>query len=491
MRTSQEYLAKLRTMRPNVYMGGGLVARDDPRIMPGVNVIGLTMDVAADPEYDGVVTATSHLSGQKINRFTHIHRSTEDLLMKQKMTRLLCQRTGGCIQRCMGVDALNAVSVVAHEIDQASGTTHYYENFLKYLAYFQENDLVAACAQTDVKGDRSKRPFEQQDPDVYVHVVEKNADGIVVRGAKNHITISPYADEIIAVPTRALTKDDAPWAVSFAVPADHPNMHLVTRATSPRPRNRLKAPIAELGWSDSFVIFDNAFVPWERVFMCGEWQLGGRLASLFASYHRHSYCGCKPATTDIIMGATALVADYNGVGSAPHIREEIADLIAVAELVYSAGVAASVTGKPSSSGTYIPDIVYTNVGRYHAGINIYHEHETLAAIAGGLPATIPPEDDFYSAETGALMNKYIMRKPGVSAENQHRIFRMISDMIASAMGGCNQFAGIHGGGSPIMEKIAIRSQYDIESKKQLAKYLAGIVEDEAKPAEAAKVAARR
>jgi 4-hydroxyphenylacetate 3-monooxygenase/4-hydroxybutyryl-CoA dehydratase/vinylacetyl-CoA-Delta-isomerase len=320
-------------------------------------------------------------------------------------------------------------------------------------------------------------------------VVEKNADGIVVRGAKNHITISPYADEIIVVPTRALTKEDAQWAVSFAVPADDPQVLLVNRTTSPRPRNLLKAPIAEIGWSDSFVIFDDTFIPWERVFMCGEWQAGGRLASLFATYHRHSYCGCKPATTDVIMGATALVADYNGVGSAPHIREELADLIAVAELVFSAGVAASVTGKPSSSGTYIPDIVYTNVGRYHAGINIYHEHETLAAIAGGLPATLPPEEEFFSTETGELMNKYIQRKPGVSSESQHRLFRMIGDLIASSFGGCNQFAGIHGGGSPIMEKIAIRTQYDLESKKKLAKYLAGIVEDETPQGNGAKAAA--
>jgi 4-hydroxyphenylacetate 3-monooxygenase/4-hydroxybutyryl-CoA dehydratase/vinylacetyl-CoA-Delta-isomerase len=403
----------------------------------------------------------------------HIHRSADDLVKKQELTRRMCQKSGGCIQRCMGIDALNALSVVTREIDDECGT-EYYPRFLKYMEYFQNNDLVGNCAQTDVKGDRSKRPHQQPDPDLYLRVVEKRKDGIVVRGAKAHNTVGPYADEIIVVPTRALTPEEGDWAVAFAVPADSPGIKLVIRSTAPRQRKFLKAPFAEIGLSDSFTIFDDVFVPWERVFMCGEQQHAGRLAGLFATYHRHSYTGCKPGFTDVIMGAAAVVADYNGIARMPHVREKLSKLISVAELVYATGFAASVKGALSGSGTCIPDVVYTNVARYHAGVNVYHEYEILADLAGGLAATLPPEEDWYNDETAGLLEKYIMRAPGVSAENQHRCFRMISDLICSGYGGVMQIAGLHGGGSPVMETIAITQQYNIEDKKKIFKYLAGI-----------------
>ncbi|MEW6423283.1 MAG: 4-hydroxyphenylacetate 3-hydroxylase family protein [Bacillota bacterium] len=473
MRTAQQYLEKLRAMRPNVYINGKLVARDDPQLLPGINVVSETFNYARDPQYTELTTAVSHLTGRTVNRFCHIHQSTEDLLKKQEMTRFLCQRVGGCIQRCMGVDALNALSVVTKDMDLALGT-EYHGRFLKYLEYFQENDLVGNCAQTDVKGDRMKRPFEQQDPDLYLRVVEKRSDGIIVRGAKAHNTIGPYADEIIVVPTRLMTEKDADWAVAFAVPADAEGIYLICRTTAARKREHLKAPGAIYGSADSLTVFDNVFVPWERVFMCGETRFAGQLASLFATYHRHSYTGCKPAVTDIIMGAAALVAEYNGIERAPHVRDKLADLIAVAELVYGTGIASAVKARRAASGTFVPDIVFTNVARYHAGVNVYHEYEILADLAGGLPATLPPEGDFYNPVTKGFLEKYIMRNPAVSAENQHRCFRLLSDMLCSAHTGVMQVAGVHGGGSPIMEKIAIMAQYDIGAKKKIARYLAGI-----------------
>jgi len=471
VRTAEQYLDKLRSMRPNVYMGGELVQRDDPRLIPGINIMSETFNYAADPRHKDLMVATSHITGQSINRFCHIHQSIDDLLKKQEMTRFLCTRTGGCIQRCMGVDALNALSVITKEMDLRMGTK-YHERFTGYLKYFQENDLVGNCAQTDVKGDRSKRPHEQADPDLYLRVVEKREDGIVVRGAKAHNTIAPYADEIIVVPTRMMTEKDAAYAVSFAVPADTEGVYLVTRATAPRTRKHLK--VKEYGSADSLTIFDNVFVPWERVFMCGETPFAGFLAMLFALFHRHSYTGCKPATTDVIMGAAALVAEYNGVEKAPHVRDKLADLIAVAELVYGTGIASAVKAKRYASGTYVPDPVFANVARYHAGINVYHEFDILADLAGGLPATLPLEEDFFNPVTGELLHKYIMRNPEITAENQHKCFRMLSDMLCSAHAGVMQVAGIHGGGSPIMEKIAIMGQYDIKSKKAIAKRLAGI-----------------
>jgi 4-hydroxyphenylacetate 3-monooxygenase/4-hydroxybutyryl-CoA dehydratase/vinylacetyl-CoA-Delta-isomerase len=465
-------MARLRSMRKNVHYRGELVERDHPDIMPGIRVINETFKVD-DPSLKGLLTTRSHLTGQEINRFCHIHQTTEDLLAKQKMTRLLCRRTGGCIQRCMGIDALNALSVVTKVTDDAVGTS-YHGRLLDYLRYFQENDLVGNAAQTDVKGDRSKRPYEQADPDLYMRIVERRKDGIVVRGAKAHNTIGPYCDEIIVIPTRLMTPSDGDWSVAFAVPADAEGVHQYIRATHPRPRKVFKAPGAEFGTSDSLTVFDDVFVPWERVFMCGETMFAGQLAALFATYHRHSYTGCKAAVSDIVLGAAALVAEYNGVAKAPHVRDKLAELIATGELVFAAGVAASVTGQAASSGTMVPDIIFTNVGRYHAGVNVMHEFETLIDLAGGLPATLPPEEEWDDPESARFLNKYIMRNPAVSAENQHRCFRFLSDILCSSNSGVMQVAGVHGGGSPIMERIAITGLYDLEEKKALVKHLAGI-----------------
>jgi aromatic ring hydroxylase len=473
LKTSEEYVERLKRMKPNVYAHGGKIRRDDPILELPINTLRLTFDVVNDPELKDLVVTKSHLTGEEINRFTSLNLSIEDLYTQQEMKRRCCHRVGGCIQRCMATDTLNGIGVVTKDIDDAKGT-NYHDNFIEFLKYYQANDLVGSTAQTDVKGNRKQRPSQQEDPDLYLRVVERNKKGIVVRGAKNHITMGPYVDEHLVIPTRSLRKEEGDWAVSFAIPADAEGVKIISRIVTPRPRIKLAAPYNNYGVSDSVLVFDDVFVPWERVFMCGEWEFAGRLALTFAGFHRHSYCGCKPAVTDIIMGATALVADYNGVETAPHIREELTELMIIAELVYASGIAAAARSEKTSSGIYRPRFLYSNTGRYLAGVNIYHEYDILAAIAGGLPSTLPPEEDWLDPETGPYLEKYISRKPGISPENLHRLYRFISDFSCSAMGGWAQYAGVHGGGSPIMEKIGIRSEYDLESKKKVAKYLAGI-----------------
>lgn len=473
MITSEEFLGRLRRMRDNIYMGGKLVKRDNSQLMPGLRVIMLTYDLAADPQYKGLFTAISHLDGKEINRFTHIQQSSEDLMKKQDMTRIGVHRTGFCIQRCMGIDAMNALSVVTKEVDEEKGT-EYHQRFIEYLKYWQKNDITAACAQTDVKGNRKLRPHQQADPDHYVRIVEKRKDGVIIRGAKNHITMASQADEIVVVPTRTLTREEGDWAIAFAIPADAKGVKLVNRAVAPRAREHLTSPLSELGCSDCFVIFEDTFVPWERVFLAGETEFAGRLALMFALYHRHSYCGCKPGVTDIMMGFTALVAEYHGLEKAQHIQHKIAEMIGVGELIYAAGIAAAVRSEKSSSGTQIPNNIFANVGRRLAGENIYHEHNILADISGGIPATLPFEEDFFAEETKDLLNKYIIHNERIPAENQHRCYRAISDIICSSFGGWSQIVGVHGGGSPIMETIALLTNYDLDKKKEIAKYIAGI-----------------
>jgi len=485
MRTKQEYIKGLSKMKRNIYYDGALIDRDDELQMDCLNVIGTTFDEALRPENEGLLTAVSHLSGKKINRFTNIHMSTEDLHHKQDMTRMLCQKAGGCIQRCMGIDATNAIYNVSYEADKANnGATEYHKNFKKWLRRFQDEDLVGCCAQTDVKGDRMLRPADQPNPDAYVRIKERRPDGIVVSGCKVHISEASVADEILVVPTRALRPQDKDYAVSFAVPGDWEGVKQVVTIHNLRTREHFKRGVMP-GATDSYVIFDNCFVPWERVFLAGEHQHGGVLALLFALFHRHSYSGCKPAIGDIVLGGAALAAEANNVQKADHVRKMFAEIIMVTELGYAAGFTASEKGKPEvympgvgfipyGPGSYIPNSIYCNVGRCLSGEAVYHEAEMLCDISGGVTATFPHEKDFLNPDTRDLLLKYTKRSPTMSAEDQAQVWRYLGDVLCSASGGIHNIGAYHGGGSPVMEQIAITTQYDIDARKKLVKYIAGL-----------------
>jgi len=475
MKTGEQYRKKLLEMKPNIIIGGQEVGRDDPRLQGVVSTISQTFDRVEEKEFKELLTAQSSTIDGTINRFTHIHQSVDDLLKKQEVTRKLCHYCGGCIFRCMGIDAMNTLSIISHRAETMTGRP-YNQRFLEYLKYWQENDIVGTCAQTDPKGDRALRPHQQSDPDLYLRVVEHRDDGIVVRGAKNHITAAAVAEEIIVLPTRFLTEEEDQYAVAFAVPGDWDGVKLVTRASKFK-REAFSCPYGEVGDVENFIIFDDVFVPHDRVFLSGfegEHAFGGWAALLFALYHRHSYTGCKPASTDIIIGLSALVSEYNGVEDKKHVQSKIADLISVGELVSAAGIAAAHKATKDDSGTMIPDPVFCNVGRKHAGKNYYHELEILADLSGGLPATLPLESDFFDENIGPMLQKYIKRKEDVSSEDVYKLFRALSDVLCSSIGGVMAVAGLHGGGSPQMEDVAILKQYDVDKRKKIAKYLCGI-----------------
>jgi aromatic ring hydroxylase len=485
MRTKQQYIQGLAKMKRNVYFDGKLIDRTDERQMDCINTIGTTFDEAAKPENQELCTAISHLTGERINRFTHIHQSTDDLHNKQDMTRMLCQKVGGCIQRCMGIDATNAIYNVSYEADKMNkDATRYHENFKKWLIRFQNEDLVGCCAQTDVKGDRMLRPADQPNPDAYVRIKERLSDGIVVSGCKLHISEASVADEVLVVPTRALRPEDKDYAVAFAVPGDWEGLKQVVTIHNLRPREHFKRGFAP-GSTDSYIIFDDCFVPWERVFLAGEWQHGSVLALLFALFHRHSYSGCKPAIGDILLGTAALAAEVNNIHKTPHVREKLAEIIMTTELGYAAGYTASDLGKPEvyipgigsvpyGPGSYIPNSLYSNVGRCLTGEAVWREAEILCDIAGGVVATFPHEKDFINPETRDLLLKYTKRNADMPVEDQAQFWRFLGDVLCSATGGIINVGNYHGGGSPIMEQIAITSQYDIESRKKLVKHIAGM-----------------
>jgi aromatic ring hydroxylase len=280
------------------------------------------------------------------------------------------------------------------------------------------------------------------------------------------------------LPTRALLEDDSEYAVAFALPADTKGVSLITRPVWHREKDDPDAsPFCRFGVADSVVVFDKVFIPWERVFMCEEWEFGRRLALLFADSHRHSYSGCKPALTDVICGTTALAAEANNIHKISHVREKLTEFAGAAELAFAAGTAAAVYGTKTACGIFFPNTIFANVGRKLTGETVYHEYNLLTEIAGGISVTLPFQEDFKQGPNIKLLKKFIVRNPQLSPEMSLKIWKLVEAVGASAMSDWYKIAGVHGGGSPIMESIALGIEYNFESKKAVARFLAGIDDD--------------
>lgn len=478
LKTGKDYVESLKQLKTEIYAFGEKIEDFTEHLLfqPHINAAALTYDMAHEPQFEDLVTVTSHLTGNKISRFTHIHQSTEDLVKKVKMLRMIAQRTGTCFQRCVGFDGLNALYSTTYEMDEALGT-QYHQKFREFLEYLQENDLMSAGSMTDPKGDRSKRPSQQSDPDMYVRVVEKNDKGIIIRGAKAHQTGIVNSHEMIIMPTVALTEEDKDYAVACAVPVDAPGVkHIFGRQMNDdrRLEGEMDCGNAKYGivGGEALTILEDVFVPWERVFMCGESQFAGMLVERFASYHRQNYGGCKTGVSDVIIGATALAADYNGVAKASHIKDKIVEMIHLAETLYCGSIACSSEGSPTSSGAYFVDPLLANVVKQNVTRYIYEICRLSHDIAGGYIATLPSEKDFKHPEIGKYVEKYFKGKDGVSTEARFRIGRLIENMT----GGTALVESMHGAGSPQAQRVMLLRQGNLKHKTELAKNLAGISE---------------
>lgn len=479
MLTAQEYLESLRALNPTVYMFGEKVDNlvDHPMIRPSINSVAKSYELAGQPEYEELMTAVSSLTGKRINRFTHLHQSTEDLVNKVKMLRLMGQKTASCFQRCVGFDAFNAVDSVTKEMDDNLGTG-YHRRFRAFLQYIQEKDLVVDGAMTDPKGDRSKRPSQQEDPDLYLRVVDKNNEGITVRGAKVHQTGALSSHEILVMPTSAMREEDRDYAVCFAIPADSPGIIYIYGRQSSDTRKLEGGTIdvgnCRYGGHECMVVFDDVFVPWDRVFMCGEYQFAGILVERFAGYHRQSYGGCKVGVGDVLIGAAAQVAEYNGAAKASHIKEKLIEMIHLNETLYACGIACSSQGQPTASGTYLIDLLLANVCKQNVTRFPYEIARLAEDIAGGLMVTMPSEKDLRHPEIGKYIEKYLKGVSGVPTEARLRMLRLIENITLGTAAVGYRTESMHGAGSPQAQRIMIARQSDLEHKKKLARVIAGI-----------------
>ena len=474
-----EYIETLRGRGLKVYLFGELVGEpvDHPMIRPSINAVAKTYDLAN--ENPDLASAKSSICGKTVNRFLHVTESVDDVVMQNRMQRKLGQLTGTCFQRCVGMDATNALHSVTYEIDEKHGTP-YHARFKDFIARMQEANYVIGGAMTDVKGDRSKGPAAQDDPDMFVHIVERRDDGVVIRGAKAHQTGCINSHWALVMPTMRLTEGDKDYAVVCAIPIDDPGLTFIYGRQSCDTRSMEDGDIdvgnAQYGGQEAMIIIEDVFVPNELIFMDGEFEFASDLVERFTSYHRRSYV-CKTGLGDVMIGAAATVADYNGVPNASHIRDKLVEMTHLNETIYSSGIAASHESFETKSGNYQCNDMLANVCKHNVTRFPYELSRIAQDLAGGLMVTAPSEQDLNGEVTGPLLKKFLKGRSDVSVEDRLRIMRLIENMTLgrNAVGYLTE--SMHGAGSPQAQRVQIARQSDLDYKKKLAKNLAGIKED--------------
>jgi 4-hydroxybutyryl-CoA dehydratase / vinylacetyl-CoA-Delta-isomerase len=470
--SAEDYRESLRALSPTVYVDGRAIdsVADDPVFAPGVRAIGVTYDFALRNELRPLMVARQHTSGNQINRLLHINRNTSDLLAKLEMVRLLCQETG-CAMRYLTQDGLNAVYQSTHRTD-AEGATDYHARFLDYMHGVQDDDLTVGIAMTDAKGDRSLRPHAQPNPDAYVHVRERRADGIVISGTKAIVTGAPYLHHLLVLPGRAMTAEDADFAVACAVPLDAPGLTIVARPAG-RPGEAAAKFGAKYGQSTGVCLFDDVFVPWERVFLCGEWQEAEFLTKSYATHHRHTCIGARAGFGDLLIGAGAMMMEANGLDAdrSPHLRDAMVELISIVEGFFACGVAASTYGREDASGAVEPEPVFANIGKLLLASKIYDMHRLAHTVSGGLIVALPGPDEDHNPATQADLAAVLGGRADIPYDQRIEVARLMEDLTASYTGGWFSTISLHGGGSPEAMKGEIHRSYPVADKVALVERL--------------------
>ena len=474
------YRESLRAYKPRVFINGTRIesVADEPLLAPGIAGVGVTYDFALEDEHVMLMTARQSTSGKIVNRMLHINETSQDLLYKLEAVRLVC-KTSGCAQRYLTHDALNGIFQATARTDERHGTD-YSQRFLAYLHEVQDRDLTLGVAMTDAKGDRSKRPGQQINPDVYVHIKERRKDGIVISGTKAIVTGAPYMHEFLVMPCRTHTPEDAHFAVCCAVPCDAEGVTIIARPAG-RPGEAAAKFSAKYGQSVGVVVFDDVFVPHERVFLAGEVEEGGFLTTSYATHHRHSCIGARAGFGDLLIGAGALMIEANGLDPErhSHIREAMVELITITESFFACGVAASVYCAQDPAGAVMPDAVFSNIGKLLLATKIYDMHRLAHYVSGGLIVALPGPDEDHNPETRASLAAVLGGRPDVPADKRIEVARLLEDLTISHQAGFYSVISLHGGGSPEAMKREIWRNYPVMEKAALVESLLdrGVLEE--------------
>jgi 4-hydroxybutyryl-CoA dehydratase / vinylacetyl-CoA-Delta-isomerase len=472
LRTPEQYVESLRRQTPEVYARGERITNvaDHPLFASTMACWGSWVCRAAHlPELRDGMVVSPDLNGEECHVFWHMATSVEDLLTNLRAARSLSERSPLSGYASIGRDQLQALLIVTKRMDRELGTS-YHPRVVAYVQRFQREQLMTAAAVTDVKGDRSKRPADQDDPDLYLRVVERREDGIVVRGAKAHTSGSVVANELVIIPQRAMRPEDADYAVAFATPVDTPGIKLVCRGFSGENPDEFEAPVSSHDdLMESFTIFDDVFVPWERVFMCGESAFAGDVANTFANVNRQGYLGADVGKLRLFIGAAQLAAELNGVAGAAHIRSKITEMIRLERAIWALGVTASIESR-SEEGWQVPDPVLTNAGKHMAMEGHYVAARNLLEIAGGSVITSPYVEDIMRPDLRPFIEKYYRGVEPDSAMERLRVMKLIRDLAASEYGGYWYTEIIHGSGSPEAEKLQMYREHDLDACVGLARH---------------------
>ena len=477
LRTTEEYVASLRDGRTVFYKGERVPdVTTHPVIQIAIEHASIDYRMAEDLKWRDLATVRDEETGHLISRYYQLPRNSEELLKRsaliEQATRL--GRTLVVLIKEIGTDALFALQILAKQMDEKLGT-EYLERVRRYHAYCRDNDLALAVAQTDVKGDRSLPPSEQFDPDLYLHIVGEERGGIRVRGAKVHTSVSTNANEIIVLPTRALGEKDRNYAVSFAVPVNAKGLTLIAAPYGAARMDRFDHPISgQHRMMETLTVFDDVLVPWDRVFLKGEWQYAGALALTFVEFHRFTAISYKLPLVDLLVGCARLMAEYNGLEKVSHVREKMIHLIGYAETLRALAHHAARESRMVEPGIAVPNQMLVNIAKHHFASQYHQAVQWVQDISGGLVVTGPSGRDLDSPEIGPYVKKYLAGKRGVPGERRLQAFKMVRDLTASDFGGYQEVLAVHAEGSIEAEKLAIFRSYDSKGAYDYAKWVAGI-----------------
>lgn len=470
--SADAYRESLRRLKPTVFVDGeriGSVA-DAPQLAPGVAAVAKTYELALRADLAPVMQATLPGFDAPVNRMIALAHDSADLLNRLEAVRLVCQETG-CAQRYLGGDALNALYFGTHRTDAEHGG-EYHARLRRYLAQVYAQDLALGVAMTDAKGDRSLRPHAQPNPDSHVRIVERHARGIVISGAKAIVTGAPYLHELLVLPGRSMTEADAPFAVACAVPIDAPGLTIVARPAG-RPGESAAKFSARFGQSTGVCLFDRVEVPWERVFLAGEWAEVTPLLTHYTSQHRHACIGARAGFGDLLIGAGALMTEANGLDLDRHsnLREAMIELIKIVEGFYACGVAASVYGQGTAAGNVAPEPVFANIGKLLLATQIYDMHRLAHEVSGGLIVALPGPDEDHNPATAGRLSEVLTARSDIPYEKRIEVARFVEDLTASYQAGWYSVISLHGGGSPAAMKTEIFRNYPLGNKVDLVERL--------------------
>ncbi|HEY3491182.1 MAG TPA: 4-hydroxyphenylacetate 3-hydroxylase N-terminal domain-containing protein [Candidatus Deferrimicrobiaceae bacterium] len=473
MINGKQYLESLRRLRPNIYKWGKPLAdvTTHPATRLHVAAIAACYDAAFDPESAPLFTSDSHLTNKPAHRWNTLVRSAEDVAANARMKREQFRRTGACHgATCAGWTALNALWAVTHEVDAEHGTG-YHARLEKYFRHIEENGLATAGALTDAKGDRSLPPSGQADPDRYLHVKDVREDGIVVRGVKAQICGVAAAHEIVCVPGGALSESEVDFAVAFAIPRDVAGLTVVETRRPSDTRDE------EEGWdapktggiSQAFLLFDDVFVPNDRIFLRGETPFAARFVHLFTALYRAPIGACVAGQGDVMIGAATELGKAGGL-SRKVFQDKLTKMAINNETTFAVGMGAAMLGTRHPSGVWIPDPLLSHVNKVLVATLPYETKRLAQEIGGGIAETgcFPSYKDLNSPEYGkSLLDAMSAAESG---EVRARLARLVEWLtVGGGIPGC-----LHGGGSPDGARLMVRALEPWDALGVRARHIAGL-----------------